>query len=215
MIRHHPSPELLLDYATGALDEAVALAVAGHVSLCPACRAGVRGLEAVGGALLESVTPVAVSDRLRARTLAALDAREERTTAAPVPEIRDVVLPAPIRERLDRPLRELPWKRVGHFYEEYVLPVDVEGRRVSLLRIPPGRVMPEHDHRGHEYTLVLAGSYSDGEGVYRRGDFDAKESGHTHRPVAGDGEPCLCLVVLDAPVKLRGVLRVLNPWLRI
>lgn len=215
MIRHHPSPELLLDYAAGALDEAIALVVAGHVALCPECRARVRGLEAVGGALLETVTPVAVSDRLRARTLAALDAPEERSASAAAAEIRDIVLPAPVRERLDRPLRELPWKRVGSFYEEYVLPVGAEGRRVSLLRIPPGRAMPEHDHRGHEYTLVLAGSYADGEGVYRRGDFDAKESGHAHRPVAGGEEPCLCLVVLDAPVKLRGMLRVLNPFLRI
>jgi putative transcriptional regulator len=213
MIRHHPSPELLLDYATGALDEAVALVVAGHVALCPECRARVRALEAVGGALLEAATPVAVPEDLRARTLAALDAPHGRRAAAP--RIRDLALPAPVRERLDRPLDELPWKRVGSFYEEYVLPVGAGGRRVSLLRIPPGRAMPEHDHRGHEYTLVLAGSYADEEGVFRRGDFDAKESGHAHRPVAGDGEPCLCLVVLDAPVRLRGMLRVLNPFLRI
>jgi len=215
MIRHHPSPELLLDYAAGALDEAVALVVAGHVALCPECRARVRALEAVGGALLEAVTPVAVSEDLRARTLAALDAPHGRGTAVAAPRIRDLALPAPVRERLDRPLDELPWKRVGSFYEEYVLPVGARGCRVSLLRIPPGRALPEHDHRGHEYTLVLAGSYADEEGVFRRGDFDAKESGHAHRPVAGDGEPCLCLVVLDAPVRLRGMLRVLNPFLRI
>jgi putative transcriptional regulator len=215
MIRHHPSPELLLDYATGALDEAVGLVVAGHVALCPECQTRVRRLEAVGGALLAAIPPVAVSDRLRARTLAALEGGEQPGGAHAAAAVFDTLLPAPIRRQLDRPLAALPWKRVGRFYEEYVLPVSTAGRRVSLLRIPPGRAMPEHDHRGHEYTLVLAGSYRDEAGLFQRGDFDAKESGHTHRPVAGEGESCVCLVVLDAPVKLRGMLRLLNPFLRI
>lgn len=215
MIRHHPSPELLLDYATGALAEAVGLVVAGHVALCPECQTRVRRLEAVGGALLKAIAPVAVSDRLRARTLAALEESEQPHGSQATSAIADTILPAPIRRQLDRPLAALPWKRLGRFYEEYVLPVSTPGHRVSLLRIPPGRAMPEHDHRGHEYTLVLAGSYRDEGGVFQRGDFDAKESGHPHRPVAGEGEACLCLVVLDAPVKLRGPLRLLNPFLRI
>ena len=35
-IDHHPSEELLLDYATGALDEGWSIALATHLALCPA-----------------------------------------------------------------------------------------------------------------------------------------------------------------------------------
>ena len=37
-IRHHLTDELLLAYAAGNLAESWSLAVASHLSLCPACR---------------------------------------------------------------------------------------------------------------------------------------------------------------------------------
>ena len=37
-IAHHPGEELLLDYASGAAQEGVALIVAAHLCFCPACR---------------------------------------------------------------------------------------------------------------------------------------------------------------------------------
>jgi putative transcriptional regulator len=37
-----------------------------------------------------------------------------------------------------------------------------------------------------------------------------------HRPVADEGEDCLCLVVTDAPLKLTGRLgRLVNPFVRL
>ena len=54
---HHPSEARLLDYASGALPEPMALLIATHLALCPACRRTVAELEAVGGALLEALPP--------------------------------------------------------------------------------------------------------------------------------------------------------------
>jgi putative transcriptional regulator len=76
--------------------------------------------------------------------------------------------------------------------------------------------MPRHSHRGNEYTLVLAGGFSDGGKQFGPGDFVAKDPSHIHQPVVDDDGECLCLVVLDAPLRLTGAMgKLLNPFLRI
>ena len=56
-VKHHPSDELLLDYASGALDEGWSLAVATHLALCPDSRQRVSEIEAIGASFLESLSP--------------------------------------------------------------------------------------------------------------------------------------------------------------
>ncbi|MEK9796040.1 MAG: hypothetical protein VW713_04740, partial [Alphaproteobacteria bacterium] len=58
-VHHHPDDELLVSYAAGDLAEAWSLLVATHTTLCPVCRSKVRAAEAVGGALMEEIAPVA------------------------------------------------------------------------------------------------------------------------------------------------------------
>ncbi len=59
----HPAPEeLLLDYASGALSDSPALALALHVALDPASRRTVDQLKAVGGALIEREPETPVDD---------------------------------------------------------------------------------------------------------------------------------------------------------
>jgi len=59
----------------------------------------------------------------------------------------------------------------------------------------------------------LTGSFSDEEGVYHPGDFLVKEPGNIHRPFAARNQECICLSVLEAPIRLTGMKRVLNPFL--
>jgi putative transcriptional regulator len=82
MINHHPPFEMLFDYATGMLAEGVALAVATHAAMCPACRSAVEQLEAVGGVLLEEIEPEPVGEDLLAAVLARLDEPAGRPAAA-------------------------------------------------------------------------------------------------------------------------------------
>ena len=56
-VKHHPSDELLLDYASGALDEGWSLAVATHLALCPDSRQRVSEIEAIGASFMESLSP--------------------------------------------------------------------------------------------------------------------------------------------------------------
>jgi putative transcriptional regulator len=207
MIRHHPGIDLLTDYASGALAEPVALVVACHASLCPACRAQVERLEGIGGALLRDLAPEAVGDDALAATMA----RIERPAPAPAPlpaldaETRAVV-PAPARRYLDRGLARLRWRWRGPALREAEISVPGAGFRSSLFRMKPGAAAPRHTHRGHEYTLVLQGGFSEDGEQYDRGDFALADATRTHVQVADKDEGCICLVVLDAPVRLSGVL---------
>jgi putative transcriptional regulator len=220
MIATHPSEELLVDYASGSLSEALSLAIASHASMCSSCAEAVRDIEDVGGAMLEDCDPAEIDEAALGRLMARLD-----EPAMPLPSAAAAggldgasraIVPPPLRRYLPRSLDSLPWRRVGRLFEEYRLPLAASGVKAALLRLAPGSLMPRHSHRGQEYTLVLAGGYRDGEQAYGRGDFSAKDPTDQHQPVVDDDGPCICFVALDAPLKLSGPVGVLvNPFLRL
>jgi putative transcriptional regulator len=218
MINHHPPLELLLDYGTGATPEAVSLIVATHVTLCADCATRIGEIEAVGGAFLETVEPADVGDEVLQAVMMRLDEPE------PVVAVREpsvdaetaAIVPEPLLRYIGRGLAHLAWKGAGMMAEEARLPMRVKGFKAALMRLQPGAAMPVHTHRGSEFTLVLAGGYKDAGNQFLRGDFDFKDPSHEHRPIVDTDGPCLCLVVLDAPVKLTGGFgRLVNPFLRI
>lgn len=220
MIIHHPQGELLLDYAAGNLGEGPALAVAAHASRCSLCLDEIALYEAVGGTLLETIAPKPVSDSLFERTMAMLDASEPATAVfAPVDAETARLVPEPLHRYIGRGLAHLAWRRVGGLIaavEEVRLPVAAKNVKVSLMRLKAGSLMPKHSHRGNEYTLVLAGGFSDGGSQYGPGDFSAKDGSDTHQPIVDEDGECLCLVVLDAPLRLSGAVgKLFNPFLRI
>lgn len=195
---HHPADEALLDYASGAMPGGWALAVAGHLTYCPRCRARVAAHEAVAGALLDDgrapVAPDAL-DRL-------LDRLDE--TPPPVAPAGAGDLPRPLAALVGTHSDDLPWRRVMNGLEEHVLPLGGT-MRVALLRIAPSRAMPVHTHRGAEMTLVLGGGYTDADGAYRRGDLAVADENVRHVPKAMEDGPCLCLTVTDAPLRFTGL----------
>ena len=79
-----------------------------------------------------------------------------------------------------------------------------------------GGKTPKHDHHGLEYTVVLKGSFSDENAVYREGDFLVRQPGDVHQPMGAQNGECICLSALSAPIKLTNPLGFLmKPWLRI
>ena len=73
-ITHIPSEEILLDYASGSLNEVWSLAVATHLSLCPQSRQIVSDMEAIGGKLLSEIDDISVSPDLLGKITANIDA---------------------------------------------------------------------------------------------------------------------------------------------
>ena len=65
-------------------------------------------------------------------------------------------------------------------------------------------------------TLILEGGFSDSEGSYHEGDFILRRPGDVHAPTALQSEDCICLVVLDAPLKFTTwKFRWMNPFLKL
>jgi putative transcriptional regulator len=227
MARHHPPEEMLLDYAAGALGEAESLLVATHLALCTACRADVAAMEAVGGALLETIPagPEATPglDDVLASVMARLDEPDAARIAVRPPASGGArpALPEPLRSYLGCDIAGIPWQPVMRGLDER--PIDLGGRgagsragaKVRMLRIHPATAMPQHTHRGREMTLVLAGGFRDATGHYGRGDLALTDASVDHTPVADADEACVCLVATEAPVRLTGVLgRLFNPFVR-
>ncbi len=201
MPQFHPGDEDLLDYAVGRLAEPFAVAIAIHLTFCPACRRVVAALEGLGGAAVEAAPASEMSAGSLDRLLARLD---EPEPAAPVPppatgELRH--LPAPLRAFLDgAPV----WKRVMRGLEDAELGRRQGRMRVRLMRAAPGVAMPRHTHEGREMLVVLDGGYQDEIGDYGIGDIAVADGTLVHTPVADPVEGCLCFNVTDAPVKLTG-----------
>ncbi|MBV2185527.1 MAG: ChrR family anti-sigma-E factor [Rhizobium sp.] len=222
-IQHHVSDELLLAYATGTLAEGWSIAVATHLALCPSCRRRLDFMEHAGGEMLEmacveeadDTSWVAMKKRLteaRASSAGTTSGGAAKSTA-PAAEI---VIPEPLRSYLGSDLADLKWKALGRGAYHIRIPTADRETSVRLLKIPAGKPVPEHSHGGRELTLVLKGSFRDGEAVFKRGDMEEADESLQHQPVATPDEDCICLAVTDAPLKFRSLLvRLVQPMLGI
>ncbi len=202
-ITHHLDDATIVAYAAGTLGEAHRMAAATHLAFCKACRASVRAAEAIGGELMAEQEQAAVSDACRAATLASLGAMLERP-AEKRPAVIDG-LPRPLSQLLGgKSFDELPWRKVGLGAAKYRIPLeDGDKTLLQLLRIGPGRTMPEHGHGGEEITLVLRGSYSDHTGRYLAGDVADLDEETEHEPRVDSEEDCICLVATEAPTRFK------------
>ena len=203
-IAHHPSDAMLTSYAAGTLGEGLSLIVASHVGMCAQCADRLSSLEAVGGALLEDLPPSDLADTALEDAMA----RIANVAQLPIQINRpsDPVLPAPVLDYTGTGASDLKWVRLAPGLKQVKLFEDRQGFSTRLLRIAAGKPMPRHGHTGMEMTLVLDGGYWDEAGSYQRGDIAEHDDHIEHRPVADNDKDCICLVVANAPVRLRGII---------
>lgn len=213
MSRHHPKNETLAAFAAGQLDEGRSLVVAAHLSMCAECRGAVAAFEAVGGEMLESIEPAAMSEGAAARALAAID-REPPRVAQSKPVARPVWQPEQ-QTLLGYDLGPWRWVSPGLHYRAVKTPRGGD-TRVFMLKAVPGLKIPAHNHTGTELTCVLAGAFIHGGGRYAAGDCDDADQDDAHSPVIDDGEVCICLVAMQGNIKLTGFFgRMIQPLIRI
>jgi putative transcriptional regulator len=203
-VAHHPSEELLLAYASGAADEATSLIVAAHLAYCAACRLQSRTFDALGGSLLQDLSPVPMSGGALDAALAKLDGIKPFERAAR-PRSKDGT-PSVLRSYIGGDLGDVRWRQLGPKLS-YV-PLFRRGRVTArLLRGVPGSETGAHRHGGLEYTLVLKGGFSDETGTYAPGDLQVMEGDMRHNPIADPGEDCINLAVTTAPLKFESLLQ--------
>jgi putative transcriptional regulator len=209
----HPDPATLMSFAAGTLAEPLAAVVAAHVDMCEACRCEVDDLDLVGALLLAEVAPGrgAVS---RAPATLPVIARAEADVGPGRHADPSGRLPRRLAAAYQLSFDSIPWKRLGPGVWHHRLPLGAGGRGdLRLLKIGPGRVMPDHGHGGGELTLVLDGAYSDETGTFRRGDIQDIDESVEHTPVADRDTGCICLIASERPARFKGLVgRLIQPW---
>jgi len=213
--RHHVSDDLLLSYAAGSLAEGWSLAVATHLSLCAQCRQRLGVAEAAGGQFLETLVAELPADGSWAAVRSRLNTPPEAETA-PQPQPAAAILPKPLRDYVGGDLDQVRWKMLGKGAAQLRIKTGDGATQVRLLKIPAGKPVPEHSHRGRELTVVLTGAFNDGETLFARGDVEDADDSVQHIPTATPDADCICLAVTEAPLRFRSwIVRALQPILGI
>ena len=216
-VHHHLDDASLMRYASGDLDPAFCMVVASHLAMCDECREAVRLAEAVGGDCLHQAPDAVVSDGALARITQMIDA-DAAQDRAPVLEMPKAAanaasdVPLPLQSLVGGSLDDVDWQWVVPGVQRHRIELAGTDSSLFLLKINPGRKMPEHGHGGTEMTLVLRGSYSDSFGRFGPGDIADLDEHVEHQPAVDSDEPCICLVATEEPTQFKGfVSRLMQP----
>ena len=206
---------MLAAFAAGTLDHGQHVAIATHLVSCPQCRAFMRSMEQVGGAVLTSLPPAAMSSDALAQVEARLDEPRPRPPPAPQPPT----------------VSETEMPGLPQFVRRYSSEIGSGSRRRCMCgqsccrsqryagvsaRSGPGTRMLQHTHTGIEMTCVLSGAFSQDGGRFGPGDFDLGDDTIDHQPVVDAGEDCICLVAMQGELRLKGLIgRMVQPFVRL
>jgi putative transcriptional regulator len=188
-ISHHPSDETMLAHGNGSLGPVLSLVVGVHLDGCGFCRETFGLTQALGGALLDSVSPVAMSPVALARILDRLDSPPAKNQRHPEPPA-GLDLPPALKGQAIGPRR---WLAPG-VWTRSLMKDRATGTRAYLLGAAAGKALPSHGHHGVELTQVLEGAFFDGEIRYGAGDLLEAGGRDEHRPVVSPGDRCVCLI---------------------
>lgn len=233
MANYHPADELLMQFAAGQLTNALGIQAACHIESCKQCQHKVRLYEQLGGDLIDISTPVDVDPATKEKLITALHQQQGNQTAtggsidlqSPNASLdsfyKDQInkanqrLPKPLRRFLPDYYDNLPWSGFSKSIQSYDLPFSDEHYTARFYKIAAGKELPQHTHKGNEFTLVMSGSFSDLAGDYHPGDFILADTSTHHQPKAHEKEDCICFAVMDAPLKMTGFFgRLLNPFIK-
>ncbi|MFL0805310.1 MAG: ChrR family anti-sigma-E factor [Agarilytica sp.] len=222
MTNFHPSEDLLVEFSSGNLDWAVSITVSAHLHLCPACKQKITQLNTLGSAMLTRAEPIEVKESSFDHLMARIKNTEtdQKNPGVSAQEVqpgcdRTKHLPSVVQKLIPKE-KPLKWSFISPSLKAAQLETGQNKYEVSFHKIKRGGKVAEHDHKGLEVTLILEGSFSDAEGNYVVGDFLVKKPGEVHRPIAAQDQDCLCLSVVEAPVKVTGLMgKLINPFLSI
>jgi putative transcriptional regulator len=214
MITHHPDTRLLNEFSAGSLGLAQSVCLSLHLNYCEECRRQSQRLQQVGAAMFDRLSPAEVDPSMLDGLLARLDEEPPLSyTSQPATEQES---PALMQRLIRREYADLDWNRITSGLQISRLRTGDPTNEFALYHIKAGGKIPQHTHRGSELTLVLEGSFSDEEGLYQQGDFILRDDEHTHTPTAARTTDCICVGVLDAPIRFTPWnYRPLNPFLKI
>ena len=211
-VAHHPTDETLMRHAAGTLGAAPAIVVGAHLSVCPQCRDSVRTFEALGGAVLDDIEPTDLAPEALDKVLARIDAESENEAGAGRPDqpvmLDGVSLPISLR---GCEIRRWRWIGPGIHMSRVGVPQDSKANLI-LLKVGPGRALPDHGHFGTEFTYIVSGSYTDALGRFAAGDIAEVDDHVEHQPIVDPDGECICLAAIEGKMRFNSIIgRLLQP----
>ncbi|MFT2092690.1 ChrR family anti-sigma-E factor [Paraglaciecola sp. 2405UD69-4] len=208
MIKHHPTPALLLAFTQGQLDSSLSIAVSAHLEHCECCRHQVLALQEASAQCLDDDCELETWD-------------DEDMISAITDEDYEIhpkqSMPLKLHLKgqeytLPRALQSVAlsnWLKLGKLARARV-DLNEGDVHTNLLHIEKGGTIPIHTHKGFELTVLLAGEFKDEFDDYVPGDFIWLNDANTHTPFTEHG--CLCLTVANNSMHfVQGISQVLNP----
>jgi len=209
--------ELLAGYAAGTLSYPAQALVGAHLELSGRNRGYVSSLEALAGVGLEESEPVSLRDRDAALDAIFASKASLLNDNAPLnvgAELPSAAVPRSLQAIIGGSVEDLPWKTLLPGVKECKFG-EIDGCNASLIRVRGGKALPSHTHHGAELTLVLQGAFSDEEGHFLTGDIAFADGDVDHKPVADQGDECICFTVTAGRLQLTGpVGRWFAPFIR-
>lgn len=204
--------ELYSAYAAGCIDPAFAMMLEAQSLMRGDVRSSVAVSEMIAGSFFEAAPAARMSEGALERTMAMIDALEvpEELQRAAGKSAGDALselleLPEPVRSAALDAAGRHGWQMLGLGLKRLKLDVG-SSMDVELYRIAAGSRIPRHSHGGNEFTMVLAGGFSDERGAYGPGDVCLNGPNDTHQPVADEDEVCYALAVRDGGLRFTGVM---------
>ncbi|WP_339772101.1 ChrR family anti-sigma-E factor [uncultured Paraglaciecola sp.] len=219
MINFHPELAHLHAFAEGTCPVNLALIISAHVDMCPRCQAlTMQAQEDIGAKELSRAIQAPVVDvdkdfnEMMLQIMQTADVEPTKTPPVNHPlelDGRQFTLPRALARYTQKTGN---WSRlVGKLWQA---PVDLgQDGQANFIYMEKGGRVPEHTHKGSEFTLVIDGQFSDGLADYDCGDFTIMDGTNKHMPFSEADEGCLVFTMVDKPLHFTsGLARLLNPF---
>lgn len=206
--------EIYSGYAAGCLDPAFSLLVETQAALRPDVKRAVARAETIAGVFFESEDQSALSNGAIDKAFAMIDAFEAGERSQPRANAIHLAgegldellsLPEPLREVALTSFQENKWRGLTQGIRRLKLDAGSQAE-IELYRIDPGCTVPKHSHAGSEFTLVVAGGFSDETGSFGPGDISLKGPNDTHQPTGYTDGVCYALAVRDGGLRFTGIM---------
>lgn len=203
MTREETYHALLMEYASGCLDEAQALIVATHISLSSEARKIVADYESIGGAMLNGCCgSVAMKSGALQSVMDKIETLEKpkSCTEKLKKKCGDKDMPTCLASHMEKKT----WKQEQAGLHSIHVKTTCCGYTARLVKMAPDfsmevRAVPDK----HTLAVILEGTVRGGEQVFRRGDLAILEKGSTYPLRADPQNGVICFVVKPARSRFR------------
>lgn len=203
MTRQETYHALLMEYASGCLDEAQALVVATHMSLSPSARKIVADYESIGGAMLKDCCgSVAMKSNALQSVMDKIERLEkpQSCTEKLKKKCGDKDMPTCLESHMETKT----WRQEQAGLHSIHVKTTCCGYTARLVKMAPDFSMEVSVHpEKHTLAVILEGTVRGGDNIFQRGDLAILEKGNIYPLRADTQNGVICFVVKPAQSRIR------------